>query len=416
MGRHSSAHAVASRPKRSPWRVGLLVGLATCFIATVVGLVALWPSGDADRFVTEQFSQTYALNQPQVSGTVVSVDDQLCNSQATGQAFSEPPPKPAFDEQAGCERSLVELNSGNNAGKYTQLVHWGLAGDPTLAEGDRILLSESADSTYSFADFERGKGMWLWLGFIVAAIVIFAAWHGLRALVGLAYSLALIFVFLLPALIEGRSPLLVALVCGAAVVMGAIPLVHGVNWKSAAALGGTLLSLGAAGVFAKLAIDSTALTGMSNEENLKLALYLPSVSIVGVLLCGFVVGALGGLNDVAIAQASTVNELAAVSPDASPWQLFVSAMKVGRDHIASMVYTIILSYTGAVLPLLILISAASRPAGQILTSDLIATELMRSGVGALALTLSVPLTTVLAALTVKNQPKSQSQVYNLSHD
>ena len=127
---------------------------------------------------------------------------------------------------------------------------------------------------------------------------------------------------------------------------------------------------------------------------------MPGVSIVGVLLCGFIIGALGSLNDISIAQASTVRELNELNPEAGPAELFKSAMKVGRDHIASMVYTIVLTYTGASVPLLMLITAAQRPAGQILSSDLVATELLRSAVGAMALTLAVPITTLIAALTI----------------
>ena len=140
--------------------------------------------------------------------------------------------------------------------------------------------------------------------------------------------------------------------------------------------------------------------GYSSEDNLKLLRYMPGVSILGVLLCGFVVGSLGRLADVAVGQASTVTELHEADPDARPRELLLSAMKVGRDHIASMIYTLILTYTGATLPLLLLITAAQRPASQMLTSDLVATELLRSGVGAMALILAVPITTLIAAFTI----------------
>ena len=148
-----------------------------------------------------------------------------------------------------------------------------------------------------------------------------------------------------------------------------------------------------------IAIRTSHLQGLSSEDNLKLLLYLPQLSVVGVLLAGFIVGALGGLNDVSIGQASTVHELAAIDPEMPRRRLFISAMKVGRDHIASMVYTIVLSYTGAALPLLLLISAADASAGQVLSSDVIATELLRSGVGALSLVSAVPVTTLIAAFT-----------------
>ena len=116
-----------------------------------------------------------------------------------------------------------------------------------------------------------------------------------------------------------------------------------------------------------------------------------------------IVGALGVLNDVTIAQASTVNELHELDPEASMWHLFRSGMKVGRDHIASMVYTLVLSYTGVALPTILLLSISNRPLEQILTSDIMATEILRSATGAIALVLAVPLTTIIAAATVNRK-------------
>ncbi|QPK78981.1 YibE/F family protein [Corynebacterium lizhenjunii] len=413
MAKHSAPSSRSSRPRRagvvvhSPWRIGLISLLAVALIATLTGLVLLWPRSEPQEHVSPEFTRTYALNQPQVTGTVEYTDSNLCHSPATGLAFDTPPMRPAAEEPADCARSFITLTSGQNAGRNTQLVFWGVAGDPTLEAGDEILLSESTDEEgtvrYSFADYQRSGELWMWAAIIAIIIIAFAAWQGVRSLVGLGYTLGVVFVFLLPALIEGSQPLFVGIVACATIVLVAIPLVHGVNWKSASALGGSLTTLALAALVAWATIDSTRLEGFSSEDNLKLLLYLPSVSIVGVLLCGFIIGALGGLNDVAIAQASTITELYAADPKARPGQLFVSAMKVGRDHIGSMVYTIVLSYTGATLPLLILISAAERPLGQVLTSDLVATELLRSGVGAVALTLTVPITTFIAALTVPDR-------------
>ena len=185
---------------------------------------------------------------------------------------------------------------------------------------------------------------------------------------------------------------------------------HGFSWKTSAALAGTVISLVLAAVLAHLAIGQNQLRGLGNEDNLLIQLYLPDVTVTGLMLCGFIIGALGVLNDVTIAQASTVNELADIEPDANPWRLFAGAMKVGRDHIASMVYTLVLSYTGAALPLLLLLSVADRPFGEVLTSDVMATELLRSAIGALALALAVPITTAIAAFSVVGQRRLDAAV------
>ena len=383
--------------------------LVTALIATIAGMTLLWPQSPASEHTSTEFQQTYALNHPQVEGTVDTTDHSACQSELTGQAFDTPPLIPGTEE-VQCDRALVNITSGEDEGRMTQLVTYGNAGDPQLKPGDNIVLSKANDPSgvvsYAFADYQRTGNLALWAVIVAVVIIAFAAWHGVRALIGLALSLGVIFAFLVPALIDAHNPLWSALVACSAIILLAVPLVHGMNWKSASAVGGSLTALILAAALAWAAIDSSQLQGYSSEDNLKLLLYMPNVSIVGVLLCGFVVGALGSLADAAVAQASTITELHGADPDARPSQLFLSAMKVGRDHIASMVYTLILTYTGATLPLLMLITAAERPAGQILSSDLVATELLRSGVGAMALTLAVPITTAIAAFTVPQRAQS----------
>lgn len=389
-----------------PWRVGLVTAIGTALVAMLIGLVLLWPSSATSEHTSEEFESTYALNHPQVEATVEKTDHSACQSEQTGLAFDTPPLIPE-KEEVDCDRALVKITSGEDEGKMTQLVTFGNAGDPDLQPGDNIVLSKATDPTgsvsYAFADYQRSNSLLLWGVVIAIVIIAFAAWHGVRAIIGLGLSLGIVFSFLIPALIAGTNPLWVALAACTAIILLAVPLVHGVNWKSASAVGGSLTALAIAAFLAWAAIDSSQLQGYSSEDNLKLLLYMPNVSILGVLLCGFVVGALGSLADVAIAQASTITELHESDPAASPLELFLSAMRVGRDHIASMVYTLILTYTGAALPLLLLITAAERPAGQILSSDLVATELLRSGVGAMALTLAVPITTLIAAFTVPSR-------------
>ena len=419
MGRHSAAPKPQPTPSswgrlstsitQHPWRLTLLGVLVTALIATIAGMALLWPQSPASEHTSTDFRQTYALNHPQVEGTVDTTDHSACQSELTGQAFDTPPLIPGTEE-VQCDRALVNITSGEDEGRMTQLVTYGNAGDPQLKPGDNIVLSKANDPSgavsYAFADYQRTGNLALWAVIVAVVIIAFAAWHGVRALIGLTLSLGVIFAFLVPALIDAHNPLWSALVACSAIILFAVPLVHGLNWKSASAVGGSLIALILAAALAWAAIDSSQLQGYSSEDNLKLLLYMPNVSIVGVLLCGFVVGALGSLADAAVAQASTITELHGADPDARPAQLFLSAMKVGRDHIASMVYTLILTYTGATLPLLMLITAAERPAGQILSSDLVATELLRSGVGAIALTLAVPITTAIAAFTVPQRAQA----------
>lgn len=411
MGRHAIAEPAKSAATVL-WRRILLGFLVLCGIATTVGLITHWPP-DEDPVVSPEFTSTFSLNQTQVNGEVVEVSDGVCQSPSVGRTFEStpaaPPPTPASPTTAEqtCTNAIVAITSGENQGMNTLLITYGQPGEPVLAEGDQVRLAEtvSADGelAYSFTDYQRSTTLLVWGLAIAGAIILFAGLRGIRALAGLVITLGALGLFLLPALVHGGSPIALAVIAGSTILFLVVLLVHGFNWKSCSALAGTLLSLVIAAWLAATAIDSTNLQGLGSEDNLRILLYLPEVSVTGLMLCGFIIGALGVLNDVTISQASTVNELSELDPAASPLKLFTGAMKVGRDHISSMVYTLVLTYTGAALPLLLLISVSDRPLLQTLTSDLVATELLRSGVGALALTLAVPITTVIAAYVVPDR-------------
>ena len=215
------------------------------------------------------------------------------------------------------------------------------------------------------------------------------------------------FVFLIPALLRGGDPVALAITAGGLILFPVLFMVHGMNWKSASALAGTLAAMGLAAALASFAISSSKLQGLGDEDNLLIQLYLPGVSVTGLLMAGFIIGALGVLNDVTIAQASTVQELYEAAPESTPREVFTSAMRVGRDHIASMVYTLVLAYLGTALPLSMLLTVADRPLLQTLSSDVVATELLRSAIGAIALVLAVPITTLIAAFTVAEKTAGQ---------
>lgn len=408
MGRH----AVRSGATFSPGRVGLLSFLIAAVLATAIGMLSLL-SGDREIVVSENFTQTYSYNHAQVHGEVMLVDGSACNSPDTGRAFASSPTIPPDQMTVDCQRAIVAITSGSNEGMHTQLVSYGQAGEPVFEVGQHFLLTETTDENgehiYTFSDYSRGTALVVWAVILILAMIAFAAWRGVRALAGLIITLGIVGFILLPSIARGISPMWLALICGAAILIIVVPLVHGINWKSASALAGTLISLVLAAIFSSLAINTTNLRGLGDDNHLKILLYLPEVSIPGLLLCAFIIGALGVLNDVTVSQASTITELVELDGTASPWRLFFGAMGVGRDHIASMIYTLVLSYTGAALPLLLLLSVADRPLIQTLTSDVMAGEILRSGVGALALTLAVPITTIIAAWTVPDAPATKKQ-------
>jgi uncharacterized membrane protein len=375
--------------------VGLLIAIG---LAVVVGAVWLWPSQQkVDIPLPFQNAAGGAVTTE--SGHVLSSRAATCGSPSAGAVLTADPVQ-AEGGGAQCIQTLVAIDSGPNKGADTLLESSGGPGQPHLAAGDHIRLSRQVDqagtTSYAFYDFERTWPLVALAAVFAVVIVAVAGWRGLRALVGIVVAFIVLVVFLLPALRDGAAAIPVALVASAAILYVVIYLAHGVSMRTSAALLGTLTALLLAALLSWGAIELAHLTGLSEDQNNEVAAYLGNVSITGLLLAGFIIGSLGVLNDVTVTQASTAFELAEHSH--SRRAVFLGAMRVGRDHIASTVYTLVLAYAGSALPLLLLFSVANRSLGDVLTSESVAIEIARSAVGGIALALSVPLTTAIAAV------------------
>jgi uncharacterized membrane protein len=380
--------------------VGVLVAVG---VAVMAGAALLWPSQEkVDIPLPFQNAAGGAVTTE--AGEVISAARAECGGPDVGAVITRPP-APAEAADTPCVHVLVSIESGPNADAMTVLEFSSGPGQPTLAPGEHIRLSRQVDqagvTTYAFYDYERTWPLVALAAVFAVVIVAVARWRGLRALFGIGVAFLVLVVFLLPALRDGAPAIPVALVASAAILYAVIYLAHGVSLRTSAALLGTLTSLLLAAVLSWGAIELAHLTGLSEDQNNEVAAYLGQVSITGLLLAGFIIGSLGVLNDVTVTQASTVFELAEVGDDRSRRAIFLGAMRVGRDHIASTVYTLVLAYAGSALPLLLLFSVANRSLGDVLTSETVAIEIARSAVGGIALALSVPLTTAIAAVLAK---------------
>jgi uncharacterized membrane protein len=261
-----------------------------------------------------------------------------------------------------------------------------------------VINTATGTRIYSFDDYIRDTPL-IALGAVFAVVLVAVArWRGLTALIGLAIAYLVLVYFLLPALLDGKSPVESALVAGAAILLVVLYVAHGFSMRTTTALLGTLMALGFTAAFAAIATSVSRLTGRSNEIYSELEGAGVKVSISGLILCGLIVGALGVINDITVTQASSVWELSAADPHASWRTLFTRGMRIGRDHISSVVYTLVFAYTGAALPLLLLFSISGRSLHDLLTGDEIAGEIVRNLVGGAGLVLAVPFTTLIAAI------------------
>jgi len=380
--------------------VGLLVAIG---VAVLVGMALLWPSHQSVD-VPLPFQNAAGGAVTTESGRVVSSAQGPCGSPSAGGVLTSAPvaAQPGGGE---CVQSLVEIGSGPNTGADTLLEFSGGPGQPSLAVGDDVRISRQVDqngtTTYAFYDFERSWPLGIVAALFAIVVVAVARWRGLRAIVGIAVAFGVLMVFLLPALRDGAPAVPVSLVASGAILYAVIYLAHGVSLRTSAALLGTLTALLLAAGLSWATIEVVHLTGLSEDQNNEVAAYLGNVSITGLLLAGFIIGSLGVLNDVTVTQASTAFEIA--EHGANRRAIFTGAMRVGRDHIASTVYTLVLAYAGSALPLLLLFSVANRSLSDVLTSESVAIEVTRSAVGGIALALSVPLTTGIAAVLATPQ-------------
>jgi uncharacterized membrane protein len=354
-------------------------------IATAVGVALLWPPRLAEPADVE----------PLVSGRVLSVEviadaaDAFLGESALGST--------------SLILLVVEVLEGTAAGRVIDVELAG-EGYPEFRVGDVVELLPSfipgQGEAWFVADIRRlGALGWL-LALFVGGVLLVGRWRGLRALVGLALSLWIVVAFMLPAILAGSRPPVVALVGGTAIMLVTLYLSHGLNRMTTAAAVGTLGALVVTVVIALVAIDATRITGFASEEAVFARFALGELDLAGIVLAGLIVAALGVLDDVTVSQASTVFTLHDADPTQSFSTLVLRGMRVGRDHIASVVNTLFLAYTGASLALFVLFSTSGLPVLELINSEQVAVELVKTLVGSMGLLAAVPLTTVIAAASV----------------
>ncbi|GAA1824660.1 hypothetical protein GCM10009682_51020 [Luedemannella flava] len=386
---HSHAHShdhgdLPAAPRRTVrLTAAVLVPAALC---TILAMIMLWPRGAEPA--------PDSPDAPRVAGQVLAIGLTPCPLPPGGGAASPSAP-------TRCGTVTVRLADG----KVVTTDIPGGPGAPHVEGGDRVILIYLEDAMsgtpYQIVDHDRGRALWMLAAAFALAVIAFGRWRGLAALAGLAVTFGVLLLFVVPAILDGASPLLVAIVGAAAVMLVVLYLTHGLSVTTSMAVLGTLVSLVLTGLLSAGATAVTELTGVSSEEASFLTLSFPDVNMHGLLLAGILIGSLGVLDDVTVTQAYTVRELAHANPGLGFTDLYRRAARVGRAHIASVINTIILAYAGASLPLLLLIAAGNRPLGEVLTNQLIAGEIVRSIVGTVGLIAAVPITTALAALAIR---------------
>ena len=366
---------------------GLAIAPIAIGLLTLVAMAAIWPreSPDVDLQYLGVTSEVYRAE-------VDRVIEGACS----------------YSAEFACVTVVFTLLEGPTPGTRATQEFERIPSTPDFREGESVVLNyiPEADPSfqYQYADRER-RGVLLWLtAAFAAAVIVLGRLRGLAALAGLALSAGVLIFFIVPAILAGTNPILVATVGATAIALVALYLAHGFGPLTHVALLGTVGALLVTIVLAALTTSLATFSGLSGEESIYLTL-VGDIDVRGLLLAGIVLGALGALDDVTVTQASAVWEVRRANPSLGAGELFRSGLRVGRDHIASTVNTLLLAYAGASIPLLLLFALSQQSLGVIANSEVVAVEIVRTLVGSIGLVAAVPVTTWLAARTAARLPE-----------
>ena len=375
---HSHTHDLDVDVGRSAAQV-LRWTVAMCAVLVVVGAVLLWPNRGASG------EDPLSLGADPLDAHVTEVIEGQCTA----------------DPSIVCRTVTFEITGGYAAGDIGSFELYE-GGDFSAGDDIRVIPSTASDGQvmYTFYDYQRSSPLVVLAGLFIVAVVVLGRWRGVGAVAGLAISLFVIVWFALPSLLDGNNAVAVALVTAGAVAFVALYLAHGISPSTDVALLSTFLSLGLTGVLAWIFVRLTNLTGFTDDATFTLQALGTEIDPRGILLAGIVIGSLGVLDDVTVTQVSAVGELHRAQPGIERRSLFVSALRIGRDHISSTVNTLFLAYAGATLPLLIMFSEISEPVTSVATREVVATEIVRALVGSIGLVASVPISTWMAIAVV----------------
>lgn len=393
-GSHSHSHdseALAGVGTAALPRTVLLAGLVLAAVATLIGLVLLRPSGERPHAQYAAEGVTYP------NATVVDVHEPCPVIIASPEL--DPSTQPTMPE--GCDGLTVRLASGDEVSVQAEpgATRSGLQPGDTVTL-QRIPGHQGGPDVYSYFGTQRNVPIGIMALAFVLVVLVVARWRGLLALVGLGVAGAIFGYWMIPTVLTGENPVWAALTASSAIMFLVLYLAHGVSIRTSTALAGTLVGLVITALLGVWSVGSARLSGLGAESTEPLRMFAGDLDFQALLVAAIVVAGLGVLNDVTITQSSAVWELRAASATMTRAQLFASGMRIGRDHIASTIYTIVFVYAGTALGTLLLVALYDRSLLDLLLTQEFAEECVMTLASSIGLVLAMPATTAIAALTV----------------
>jgi len=287
-------------------------------------------------------------------------------------------------------------------GKYAQRPNAYL-----LKPGDKIFVTidvrpNGVVSAY-FTDHDRSGSLWVLFGLFVLSILWLARSKGARALVALGFSFLLIVGYVIPHILAGEDPIQVSLIGSAILLVSTLYLTYGWNIKTHSAVISILLALIVTGFLSVIFVNVAKLNGFGDENAMYLVqLSSSEINLQGLLLGGMIIGSLGVLDDLVTSQVASSFELHHADPTSPMKKVFSSSMRIGQDHVAATVNTLVLAYTGASLPLLLLFALGKSDLSYLINVEFVSEEIVRALVGSIGLISAVPISSFISAYAAKN--------------
>jgi len=308
-------------------------------------------------------------------------------------------------EQQDYQTVEVVLRDGPDHGKSQSITMGDVAAitvDQRVKVGEMVVVAKSTNDDgsirYDVVDRYRNRNLLVVGIFFILITILFGGWRGASALGGLVCTLLVIVWFIVPRILSGHNPMVVSVEGSLLIMFVSLYLAHGFSKRTSVALLSTFLTLVLAMALSVFVVSFTHLLGQGTEEAFYLSDLLGQINTKGLLLGGIIIGVLGVLDDVTTGQTAAVEELSKANPRLGRWELYRRGISIGKEHIASLVNTLVLAYAGASFPLfLLLVVGGDKPLWVTLNSEFMAEEIVRTLVGSSALILAVPISTILAA-------------------
>lgn len=361
-------------------------------IIAAAGVYVLQLPNSNSSFSQENASQDTTSFKDYAKGEVIEVIfEQVDDVQQTQYITQQLKVKLTDAEEDTSEEVLVDNTQILDAARSVQ-----------YKVGDKVVLgSISAEVTeeYVIIDRYRLPGLYIVVGVFLALAVIVGRRRGLTSLIGLGITGCILLFFIAPQILAGKDPFLVALVGAGAIVLVSMFISHGFTKRIQISAVSTIISLAITAIIAYAFVQISSIFGFGQSDAFILETgFLGSINLQGILLAGIMISVLGVLDDVTTAQTAAVEELHKTDQTLSVKSLYQKGLSIGREHIASLINTLILVYAGAALPLFLLLTLQkSQPLWILLNSEFMAEELVRALVGSITLILAVPVATLLAA-------------------